>query len=76
MAIPNYEAMMLPLLNALQDGNEHNFNDVVDNIAQSLNLSDAEKEEKISSGQNTLKNRIGWARTYLKKAGLVKDPKR
>ncbi len=76
MPIPTYEELMLPLLKNLDDGQEKYVGTLVDHIANELGLSDEEKEETLSSGQTTLKNRIGWARTYLKKAGLVKDPQR
>ena len=42
-----------------------------------LSLSTAERAELLPSGQQGIfKNRIGWARTYLKKAGLLESPKR
>jgi len=76
MPIPTYEELMLPLLKSLDDGQEKHVATLADKIADDLSLSNEEKEETLSSGQTTLKNRIGWARTYLKKAGLVKDPQR
>ena len=72
MAIPTYEDLMLPLLNLLQDGKEHPFHQLVDDLARELNLSEEEKERRIPSGQQTyLQNRTGWARTHMKKSGLV-----
>jgi restriction system protein len=35
-------------------------------------MSDAEMTARVPSGQSTIfENRVGWARTYLKKAGLI-----
>lgn len=68
---------MLPLLRAISDGAEHKFNDVVEALAGKFNLTEAERKELLPSGQAFLfSNRVGWARTYLKKAGLLDGPKR
>lgn len=72
MAIPTYEDLMLPLMNLLQDGKEHSFQELVEYLAKEFKLTDEEKNERIPSGQQTyLQNRTGWARTHLKKTGLV-----
>lgn len=72
MPIPTYEEIMLPLLKQIQDGKEHHFAEVVEALAVNFNLTDEEKEKLIPSGQQTvLANRVGWARTHLKMAGLV-----
>ena len=46
-------------------------------MGNEFNLSEEEREELLPSGkQKILHNRIGWARTYLKKAGLLKIVRR
>lgn len=75
--IPTYQTLMLPLLKAVKNGKEHKLNDIVETLANEFNLSDDERKELLPSGQTFLfGNRVGWARTYLKKAGLLDAPKR
>jgi restriction system protein len=77
MAIPDYQTVMLPLLQFLADGKEHNLAEVVEALAQHFGLSAEEQDQLLGSGQSTvIRNRSGWARTYLKKAGLVEYPRR
>ncbi len=77
MAIPDYETLMLPLLEFLSDGAEHSMEQATEHIASRFELTPEEREERIPSGNSTyIKNRTGWARTYLKKAGLLCSPKR
>jgi restriction system protein len=77
MSIPTYEDLMLPLMNLLKDEKEHNYNELVTFLEKEFSLTEAEKEKRIPSGQQTyMQNRTGWARTHLKKTGLVEYPKR
>ncbi|MFN6483712.1 MULTISPECIES: restriction endonuclease [unclassified Nostoc] len=77
MAIPNYQNIMLPLLKYALDGQEHSMREAIEVLADQFNLSEDERKELLPSGQQPLfDNRVGWARTYLKKAGLLVDPKR
>lgn len=72
MAVPGYQEFMLPILEILSDEQEHKNNEVTNAVANILNLSDEDKQEMLPSGtQQTYYNRSGWARTYLKKAGLI-----
>jgi len=75
--IPDYQTLMLPFLKAISDGKEHKVNDIIDHLADEFNLTEDEKRELLPSGSAFLfPNRAGWARTYLKKAGLLDSPKR
>jgi restriction system protein len=77
MAIPDYQSCMLPFLRFLEDRKEHSLRDAEDSLAKQFGLSPAEVAELLPRGQQRIfKNRIGWARTYLKKAGLLESPKR
>jgi restriction system protein len=77
MSIPDYETVMLPLVQFASDGKEHTLDEVTEHLAKQFNLTPEEREQRIPSGQSTyIKNRTGWARTYLKKAGLLSSPKR
>lgn len=77
MPIPDYETAMLPLLRLAADGKEHRFRDAVEQLAVHFELTDVERAEMLPSGTAPLfDNRVGWARTYLKQAGLLESPKR
>jgi restriction system protein len=77
MTIPGYQAIMLPLLQELADGTEHSVRDLVDRLGDEFGLTPEERRELLPSGQQPVfYNRVGWARTYLKKAGLVDSPRR
>lgn len=68
---------MLPLLKRLADGEEHKFSDLVDELGSGFALTDEDLSERLPSGTQTVfANRVGWARTYLKKAGLLDSQKR
>ena len=72
MSIPDYETLMLPVLEAVADGGEHLLRDLTQQIAQRFELTDEERQRLLPSGQQTIiSNRVSWARTYLKKSGLV-----
>ena len=73
MAIPDYQEIMLPLLELTADGEIHTLRGVKDTLADRLSLSTDEAAEMLPSGQQSkFHNRIGWAKTYLKR-GRVTD---
>lgn len=77
MPIPDYQTIMLPLLRQLSDGKNHQLKELVATLGQEFRLSEEEMNELLSSGQAfVFANRVGWARTYMKKAGLVEYPAR
>lgn len=72
MAVPDYQSLMLPLLKYAGDGEEHKIRNAIEHLAEELRLSEEERRELLPSGQQAVfNNRIGWACTYLKKAGLL-----
>ena len=77
MAIPDYQSIMSPLLNLAGDNETHRVHDAVDLLAQQFKLTAEERWEVIPSGRvSRFHNNVTWARTYLKKAGLLENPKR
>lgn len=75
--IPDYQSCMLPLLKLVSDGKEHIFSEAVDQLSDEFNFTAEERKELLpSKSQDIISNRIGWARTYMKKAGLLEDTKR
>lgn len=72
MSLPTYQDVMLPVLRAMEDGNERHIGEIVNDVIEGFNLTEAELGQMLPSGQSTvIGSRIGWARTYLKKAGLI-----
>lgn len=77
MAIPDYQSIMLPFLKYMRDRKEHSLRETVDYLADDFNLTEEERKELLPSGlQAIFLNRVGWARTYLKKARLIGSKKR
>jgi len=77
MPIPKYNEIMLPLLQNVKDGQEHSFKNTVEAMAEHFKVTPEERKELLPSGQQVIfDNRVGWARTYLKKAGLLVSPRR
>jgi restriction system protein len=77
MAIPDYQSIMLPLLKLAGDGQEHSLRHAIETLSDEFHLTEEERRHRIpSGGQTTFNNRAGWARTHLKKAGLLQTPKR
>jgi len=63
---------MLPILRLASDGSEHRTRDAIAAVAKGFNLAEEELNKLNPSGQDyVFPNRFGWARTYLKKAGLI-----
>ena len=77
MVIPDYQSCMLPLLEFTNDNPEHSLREAVEYVSVVFHLSAVERKEQIQSGAHAIiYNRVGWARTYLKKAGLGESPRR
>jgi restriction system protein len=75
--IPDYQKLMLPLLKLLSDSNEHKYRDLIEKLAIEFQITDDERKELLASGNQAIfDNRVGWAKTYLKKAGLIESPQR
>ncbi len=74
MAIPDFQTLMLPLLKITGDGQEHSLSKTIDALALEFQLTDGDRRELLPSGrQAKFDNRVGWARTHLKKAGLLES---
>lgn len=68
---------MLPLLRVFADGAVHSLHEAAGILAQEFNLTEDELRQLLPSGrQATFLNRVGWARTYMTKAGLLSAAKR
>jgi restriction system protein len=72
MAVPDYQSIMLPLLEFAEEQKvEVSTGDAVEALGSRLGLTDDDLKEVLPSGvQRTFVNRVSWAATYMKKAGL------
>jgi len=78
MAVPDYQSLMLPLLRfAVEKKDETSTGEAVEALTRELDLTDEDIKEMLPSGaQFTFVNRVGWASTYMKKAGLLEATRR
>ena len=77
MALPKYDELYSPFLTVIADGQVHNAKSVASDAAALLHLSTEDLSEQLPSQRQTVfVNRLNWAKTYLKKAGLVDSPSR
>jgi restriction system protein len=77
MAIPDFQSIMLPLLNLAADGKEHRYRDAVEKLADGFDLAEDERKALLPSGVDKIfSNRVGWAKTFLTKAALIDSIRR
>ena len=78
MAIPDFQSIMLSLLQFSADRKEHSIHEAVEALAETLGLSAEDRNKLYPSGKKrtVFADRVSWARTYLKQAGLVEDTRR
>lgn len=77
MAVPDFQTIMRPLLDLHADGDEHEIATTRGEVADFFDLTPDDLAERIPSGRvTTLQNRVGWATTYLLRAGLLERPRR
>src|SRR3712207_1058070 len=72
MPVPDFQTIMLPLLQLMSDGNDRGIDECVGHLADQLGLTTEDREELLPSGrQPRFTNRVNWAVTHLYKAGLL-----
>ena len=77
MEIPGFQDVMRPMLEALADGQTRSSREVTNGIADHFGLSEEDRDRRVPSGQQTLiGNRVAWAKSHLKMAGLLEYPGR
>ncbi len=77
MAIPDYQSIMRPLMSFISDGKTRTLKEAISFLGDEFGLTEDEKLQMLPSGAQTVfHNRVSWARTYLKAAGLVENPVR
>lgn len=74
---PQFLEYVNPVLKALQNnGGAGNSSDIIDQVIDSIEISEDELAETISNGQSKVRNRVNWARFYLFKAGYIDNSQR
>ncbi len=76
MPIPDYQSVMLPLLTFAADGKEHRRNEAASAVSDHFGLTESERHEQNPAGGEKIDDRVGWAKTYMKQAGLLEYPQR
>ncbi len=77
MSIPDFQSIMLPLLELTGDGKEHKLSDAIEHLANHFHLTDTERRELLPSGKQAIfANRVGWACLHLKRAVLLTQTSR
>jgi restriction system protein len=76
MSIPIYEQIMLPLLKFIMDGSTYDNKTCEIELAKQFGLTDDEINQKLQSGKKIFYDRLNWAKTYLRNAGLIEIPTR
>lgn len=77
MPIPDFQSLMLPVLEVAADGQDHAGSALIAAMSDRFGLTEAERSELLPSGrQPTIANRVHWAITYLAKCGLLERPRR
>jgi restriction system protein len=76
MPIPDFQTVMLPVLRDLANG-ERTGQETLDALAAEFMLEPEEIAQRLPSGkQATFSNRVAWAKSHLKGAGLIESPRR
>lgn len=77
MGVPDYQTIMLPLLEQTADKQLHRVRELIPPLAAHFGLSTEDQALLLPSGtQPVFDNRAFWAVTYIRKAGLIESPKR
>jgi restriction system protein len=72
MPIPDFQSVMRPLMDIIADGKEHSMREALDCLAEHFRLTDEERKRLLPSGQQEVfTNRVAWAKTHLRMAGLL-----
>lgn len=72
MTIPVCWQITLPLLKLYRDGHEHSRTELLATLAREFGLSEPDLAEKLPSGrQGRFDNRVAWAKSHMKQAGLI-----
>jgi restriction system protein len=70
MSVPAFHELLLPILSHIRDGQPHRAVDTLEYVKTQFALSEEDLTERLPNGRTRLMDRVLWAITYLRKAGL------
>ena len=76
MAVPKYNEFFPAFIECLGDGKVHSLQEIREYCIKAFDLTEEDLQQRLKSGQILVTNRVAWAKTYLKKAGLIDSPER
>lgn len=77
MAVPKHSDLYRLVLESLSDGKVHHWRDCLFYIVRRLKLTEADRQQMLPSGRRPmLDDRVQWAVTYVRQAGLLEYPRR
>lgn len=77
MAVPKFNEFFMPVLRYVQSGQAVHLRDIRRFCISDMSLSAEDVAQRLPSDrQSMVDNRVNWAVTYLKKAGLISSPSR
>jgi restriction system protein len=72
MTVPDFQTLMLPVLQYHGDKLEHTKQETIEALATQFKLTSEERKDTLPSGnQLRFDNRLSWSITYLVKSGLL-----
>ena len=77
MALPKHSDLYRLVLEAMSDGADYHWRVCVPYIAERLKLTPEECQQMLpKNNKSVLEDRVHWAITYVRQAGLLESPKR
>jgi restriction system protein len=77
MPIPDFQSIILPLIESLANRQETNMRELTDHLAERFALTSEQRAKRLPSGQQSIfSNRVAWSKSHLKAAGLLESPTR
>jgi restriction system protein len=77
MPIPDFQSVMRPLMDVISDGKEHSVRETLDRLGDRFELTEQERKRLLPSGRlEIFTNRVAWAKTHLRMAGLIEPTAR
>ncbi len=73
MSVPGFQKTLLPILRFVSDGEPHRPADTLEYVQSQFELSEEDLTDRLPNGRTRLMDRVLWAITYLRKAGLIKS---
>ena len=77
MSVPTYDKLFNPLLTAMKNlGGSARNSEIENEVVKILHLNDADVNEIHKGNRTKLDYNLAWARTYLKRFGIIKQSER